>query len=271
LTTGHWNCSSQQIFADNIILDDFIPNIRLVDNDSETSQKRISDAFIPSACVNRHDMIQLLHRCLVINLKSRVIYIFDKLKLLAIEKREPAEAFDGFSLRFAKGLTDIPIGETPLAQVFHEVVTYFMEYILDTYVSRCVGPKPASPKDWQREQCGCGCTDCLQLDAFLVDPVQKETRIFAEAQDRVQHLKDQVSRISQGWYRGAQPGHQTEIMSSGSGFELMIQKTERAWSSATEVWKENKTAAENSTWQRKKDQPTCKGKIRCHQDAHTSR
>jgi hypothetical protein len=31
---------------------------------------------------------------------------------------------------------------------------------LDTYASRCVGLEPTL-KDWQRKQCGCGCTDCL--------------------------------------------------------------------------------------------------------------
>jgi hypothetical protein len=56
------------------------------------------------------------------NLKSKVIQIFDKLKVLAMDER-PAIAFDSFSLRFAKGLTDIPTGETPLAEEFHEMAS----------------------------------------------------------------------------------------------------------------------------------------------------
>lgn len=143
------------------------------------------------------------------------------------------------------------------------MASQFIEYILDTYASRCVGPKPTPPKDWQRKQCGCGYIDCLQLDAFLVDPVQKETRIFAEAQDRIQHLKDQLSRISQGWYRDAQPEHQTEIISSASGFELMVQKTKRAWSSAAEIWKEGKTAAERKVEYIFADQKITEGLKKC--------
>jgi hypothetical protein len=64
----------------------------------------------------------------------------------------------------------------------------------------------------------------------LVDPVQ---RIFVEAQDRIQHLK---------------PEHETEIIPTGSGFELLIRKTDLAWSSATGIWKEDKTAAERTTF-----------------------
>jgi hypothetical protein len=42
------------------------------------------------------------------NLESRVIQIFDKLKLLAMDGGEqPAIAFDGFFLQFAKDLADI--------------------------------------------------------------------------------------------------------------------------------------------------------------------
>jgi hypothetical protein len=59
------------------ILDDFVPRIRLVDTDHETKQTRISDGYIASACVNWDDMIQLLHQCLVMNLKSRVIQAMD--------------------------------------------------------------------------------------------------------------------------------------------------------------------------------------------------
>lgn len=62
------------------VLDDFIPRIRLVDTDCETNPTRIIDGYILSGSVNRYDMIQLLHQCLVMNLKSRVIQIFDKLK-----------------------------------------------------------------------------------------------------------------------------------------------------------------------------------------------
>ena len=83
-------------------------------------------------------------------------------------REQPAIAFDGFFLRFAKGLADIPTGETPLGQGFQEMASQFMEYILDTYASRCVGPKPTPPKGWQRRQCGCGCTDCIQLFFYLI-------------------------------------------------------------------------------------------------------
>ena len=227
------------------ILDNFIPRIRLVDTDRETNQTRISDGYIPLAYVNWDDMIQLLQECLVMNLKSRVIQIFDKLKVLAKDEQPPI-AFDSFFLRFAKGLTDIPTGETPLEEEFHEMASQFMEYMLDNYTSRCDGPKPDPPKDWQRKQCGCRCTNCLQLDAFLVDPVQAETRIFVEAQDRVQHLKDRLPQIYRGRYRSAQPEHETEIIPTGSGFELLIRKTDLAWSSATEIWKEDKNAAERT-------------------------
>jgi hypothetical protein len=124
--------------------------IRLVDTDRETKQRRISDGYIPLACVDWDDIIKLLQQCPDMNLESRVIQIFDKLELLAMDE-QPAIAFDRFFLRFAKGLTDIPTGENPLAQEFYEMVSQFMEYILDTYASRCVGPKPDPPKDWRRK------------------------------------------------------------------------------------------------------------------------
>jgi hypothetical protein len=234
------------------ILDDFIPNIRLVDIAYETNQARITDGFIfiPSAYINPQDMIQLLRQCLFLNLDSRIIQIFDKLKLLAMDEREqPVIAFGSFFLRFAKDLDDISTGETPLAQKVREIASQFVEYILDAYVSRCVGPKPIPPKDWQRKQCGCGCIDCVKLDAFLVGPTQEECRIVVKAQDRVQgcvHIKDQLPQIYQSKYKDTQPEYQTEMMSTASGLELLIRKTDSAWLSATETWKENKAAAETN-------------------------
>jgi hypothetical protein len=38
--------------------------------------------------------------------------------------------------------------------------------------------------------------------------------------------------------------HETEIIPTGSGFELLIRKTDLAWPSAAEIWKRDKIAAE---------------------------
>jgi hypothetical protein len=78
----------------------------------------------------------------------------------------------------------------------------------------------------------------------LVDPEQNETRVFVKVRDRVQHLINQLPRIYKGRYRDAEAEHETEIIFNASGIDLVIRKTDSAWLSAMETWKENKAAAE---------------------------
>ena len=90
-------------------------------------------------------MVQFLQECLAMNIKFRVVQVFDKLKVLAMDE-QPAIAFDSFFLRFAKGLTDIPTGETRLTEEFHEMASQFMEHVCNTYASRCAGSRLASQR-----------------------------------------------------------------------------------------------------------------------------
>jgi len=86
--------------------------------------------------------------------------------------------------------------------------------------------------------------ECLQLDSFLVDPVQEETQISVSREDRLRHLQEQLPLIYQGSYKRDRPEHETEIRRTPSGFELSIRKTKLAWTSATKRWVEDRDAAE---------------------------
>ena len=97
--------------------------------------------------------------------------------------------------------------------------------------------------DWRRTECGCGCMECLQLDSFLVDPVQEEVQISASSEERLCHLQQQLPPIYQDRYK-VRPEHETEIIRSSAGFELSIRKTKLAWTSAVKCWVEDRDAAE---------------------------
>ncbi len=89
--------------------------------------------------------------------------------------------------------------------------------------------------------------------------MQKETRIFVEAQDRAQRLKDQLLQIYRCRYISTQPEHVTEIIPTSSGFELLIRKTDCAWSSAMEIWKKDRADAEEKFGYIFKDEKIRKG------------
>jgi hypothetical protein len=230
------------------VLEDLIPSIRLTAPHSETGKRiRISDSsyLIASAFVDSEQIIELLRQCVCLDLGPQVHQLFNKLERLASDE-EPAIAFKGFFLPFAKELHGMPAEENPsaLAQEVHNVGRLFVVKLLDLYSSRCVGPKPSPPTDWQRTKCGCGCMECLQLDSFLVDPAQEETVISASSEDRVRHLQQQLPLVYQSRYEAARPEHETEIRRTALGFELSIRKTQSAWTSAVKRWVEDRDAAE---------------------------
>ena len=86
--------------------------------------------------------------------------------------------------------------------------------------------------------------ECLELDSFLIDPAQKEIQISVMSQDRVDHLKRQFPRIDQGHWNGGKAEHDTKVTRTASGFELLIHKTQLAWSTAVKFWEEDLNAAE---------------------------
>lgn len=228
------------------VLQEFIPNIKLAGPRGEGPKcVRISSRYIPSTFFDSEQIIQLLRQFTSLDLGPQVHQLFDKLEKL-MNDEEPAIAFKGFFLPFAKELSKTLADESTdgLGQEVQSRAQLFMENIVDLYARRCVGPKPTPPGDWRREKCGCGCTECLGLDAFLVDPTQKEIQISTESQDRVDHLKQQFPRIDQGEWKGDKPEHDTEVTRTNSGFKLSIRKTQLAWSTAARHWVEDRNAAE---------------------------
>ena len=87
-------------------------------------------------------------------------------------------------------LEQIQAGESPfdspvLAQLWRHCAGYFL--------ARSEQP-PAPPLDWaQPVKIGCNCADCLELQAFIRDPMQREHR-FRVRKDRRQHLHQQIDR-----------------------------------------------------------------------------
>ena len=87
-------------------------------------------------------------------------------------------------------LEQIQAGESPfdspvLAQLWWHCAGYFL--------ARSEHP-PAPPLDWaQPIKIGCNCADCLELQAFIRDPMQREHR-FRVRKDRRQHLHQQIDR-----------------------------------------------------------------------------
>jgi hypothetical protein len=235
--------TAQDIFR--AVLQEFIPSIGLADPTDESAKTRISSTYIPSTILDSEGITQLLRQLTSLDLGPQSHQLLDKLEKLAKEE-EPAIVFRGFFLPFAKELSRTSAADKSPDALVQEVQSraqLFMENLVDLYAIRCVGPKPTPPIDWRRTKCGCGCMECLELDAFLVDPAQKEIQISTKSQDRVDHLKRQLPRIDQGRWERDKPEHDIEVTRTASGFELSIHKTLLAWSTAVKRWEEDRNAA----------------------------
>ncbi|EXJ91765.1 hypothetical protein A1O3_00315 [Capronia epimyces CBS 606.96] len=85
------------------------------------------------------------------------------------------------------GEIDTETGE--LSQQSMEFVTHLLLNDLKT----CVGKEPRGQVKWSQPRRGCGCRDCLGVDAFLASPTESVGR-FPCAKPRRQHLHQQFNR-----------------------------------------------------------------------------
>lgn len=256
-TSGELSLGSvQDLFR--AILEDFIPSMKLTGPSTAGRRERISEVEYPYVYLNSKKIMQVLLQCVSLGLGAQAEQLLDKLGRLATEER-PAEIFTGFFLPLAKELHEMSNDSSPSVkgQEIQSTARLLVERLLELYPNRCVGPKPLG---WQCAACGCGCTDCLQLDNFLLDPVQQRLEISLSSESRVVHLKEQLPRISQDqvadtyerhWgqpFRRAATHkayeHETELKRTSSGFTLSIRKTQSASICARKQWIHDRKYAE---------------------------
>jgi DNA-binding protein YbaB len=237
------------------VLDTLISNLRLVECEEKHLDKAINDYCIVGACFASTAMIELLRYCISLNLEDQPLQLLNKLKLLAATE-DPTIAFKLFLLGFAKNLSDLPTSDTPLGQQIHDLTPVFLEYILDTYARRCVGPAPLPPADFRRPKCGCGCPSCILLDEFLGGPTQEESKIVLETQELASHIKGQLPRldakieeyeteIKELEIEEAKGKGQTEASGNGKVWEVRVKKTTLAWKLEKDKWEALRRSAVN--------------------------
>ncbi|KAH9833901.1 hypothetical protein Tdes44962_MAKER08734 [Teratosphaeria destructans] len=104
------------------------------------------------------------------------------------------------------------VGDTQLSTDFKAFVTRVLERYLREYVQQ----QPQEPK-MLIEKCGCGCSDCEQMDSFLAHRAWKRTN-FALAKDRRKHLELKLHRQALGKLIDVQ------TRSSGNPHVLIVEK-----------------------------------------------
>lgn len=142
--------------------------------------------------------------------------------------------FSKFLFKFAKRLNNLSDKDGPLAQEVKAMAPDFLNFVLDNYALRRLGPCPAAPQDFQRPKCGCGCVSCADLDAFLADPTLQETQLHLDTQELAKHVKDQLPILGK---KKADPGaprnpeYETEMREREErrGWQLKVKKTTPAW------------------------------------------
>ena len=236
--------TAQDVFR--AVLQDFLPSVTPAYPRGETENRiRISSSYIPRTSLDSQEIIQLLRQCTSLSLEPQAHQLLDKLEKLANDE-EPATVFKNVFLPLANEFSKTPTDKKQNALVQHvqSRAQLFTEDLVDLYVSRCVGPKPTLPGDWSRTKYGCGCMECLELDSFLINPVQRDIRINVKSRDRADHLIRRLPEIYLEDWRTHKPEYNTEVACTTSGFELLIYKTQLAWSKAAKHWEEDRDAAQ---------------------------
>jgi hypothetical protein len=223
--------TTQEVF--HAVLKDFIPSITI------TMCSGIHSTDPPN--LNPDDAIQLLRQCVSLNLEPQVQQLLDKLENLA-EVEDTATVMKAFFLPFAGKLHNMTTeqGQIQLVKETQNRVSSFMTKILDLYASRCVGPKPPPPVDWQHSKSGCGCDQCIQFDLFLDNPLQNDILISAGTDDGVQHLRSWLPHMDQDdWIEIPEYETNDELE-----IALQLYRAENSWPYAVKRWKKDRDVAQ---------------------------
>lgn len=101
-----------------------------------------------------------------------------------------------------------------------DAATRLWEHSTEFLLKRSECP-PEAPRDWRQDvKLSCACADCRELQAFTVDPVERQHR-FRVRQDRRQHLHQQIE------HHGLDMTHQTDRV--GSPQTLVCTKNRRSY------------------------------------------
>lgn len=101
--------------------------------------------------------------------------------------------------------------------------------VLTSYINTYVQPAPQKPTKWERQPRGCifNCPDCVELNAFLIDPDRYQASFWVNGKRR-DHIQQQLIE-GYCW---------TETIKSGTPYTLFVEKTGLEWSKAMEEWKQ---------------------------------
>lgn len=234
--------TAQHIFG--AVLQEFISHMHLVDEN--LSRTRISSSYSYTT-LDSKDVIGILRHCVALDLEPQTDQLLDKLEKLAGEE-DPAPVFQRFFLPFAKDVNGafIDKASSALAQNVQNKSNVLAGKLIDLYPTLCVGPKPLPPLDWRRARAGCGsvgCLDCLDLDSFLVDPVQEKTEISVKSEERLGHLKRQIAVVHRDDWNRKKPEHDIDTTTTESTFTLSICKTQAGWENEVSLWEQDRKAA----------------------------
>lgn len=231
--------TAQHIFR--VVLQEFLSHLRLVDTKDHA---RISSHYKSSTILQSTDVIGIIRQCVALDLEPQIHQLLGKLEKLASEE-EPATAFAGFFLPFAKDLNGVfnDQDSSALAQKVQDMGNVLAEKLIELYPALCVGPKPLPPRDWRRTKAGCGCTECFDLDTFLVDPVQEKIQISVKSEERLRHLKNRLPTIDTDDWNRRIPEHDSNAKTTDSTFTLSICKTQFRWTHEVRLWEQDRDAA----------------------------
>lgn len=114
--------------------------------------------------------------------------------------------------------------------VWDDAATRLWEHSAEFLLKRS-GQPPEAPRDWrQNVKLSCSCADCRELQAFTLDPVQRQHR-FRVKQSRRQHLHQQIE------HHGLDMTHETERV--GSPQTLVCTKDRRSYRRRCEEYRKD--------------------------------
>ncbi|KAI9882227.1 MAG: Sorting nexin mvp1 [Watsoniomyces obsoletus] len=216
-----------QIFRE--ILPDLIPAISL---QPIPSNKRIKTAYgmtpAPPIEVDGESTAYLLGQCEKLGLSTELEQLYSKLESEA--SSADGATLDTTVLPFLQKFLD-----TQQPPIQNPRIRSFAHNLILAYVKGYVQMEPARPINWRRTPKGCGCADCGELDAFIVDPL-REIGEFSMAEKRRCHLASQLRDHAYAVYRERESEFVITTARIGSPHTLVVRKTDRAWQKVHTEW-----------------------------------
>ena len=221
------------VFRD--ILCNVIPYLKIEFNDTLSKRMRPmngirsiyepqlkSDDSSSSTFVAGNDVAMLVGCCTALHLDEEVDQILARVRGEAAAVG--TSAFQVFLLPFLKSLVDVmQRHKIPYTQSRYQVC---FQRLLELYVQRYIGAEPPAPQEWAKPRRGCGCTDCQELDRFLVDPNRTVGR-FSVAEKRRRHIVSQIGNTCEN-----------ETERKGLPYTLVVTKNEHTWKEALKAWQQ---------------------------------